>query len=84
MRAICGLSDTFLLGQLAWKMFQAMEFDFLFDPRRQLLSIGYRVAEESLDPDCYDLLASEAPRLASFVAIAIPSSALVSASRARR
>jgi cyclic beta-1,2-glucan synthetase len=58
-----------LLGQLAWKMFQAMEFDFLFDPRRQLLSIGYRVAEESLDPDCYDLLASEA-RLASFVAIA--------------
>ena len=36
---------------------------------RQLLSIGYRVAEGTLDPSCYDLLASEA-RLASFVAIA--------------
>ena len=50
-------------------MFDAMEFGFLFDPARQLLSIGYQVAEGSLDPSCYDLLASEA-RLASFVAIA--------------
>jgi cyclic beta-1,2-glucan synthetase len=38
-------------------------------PGRQLLSIGYLVAEGKLDPSCYDLLASEA-RLASFVAIA--------------
>jgi cyclic beta-1,2-glucan synthetase len=50
-------------------MFAAMEFGFLFDPGRQLLSIGYRVTEGNLDPNCYDLLASE-PRLASFVAIA--------------
>jgi cyclic beta-1,2-glucan glucanotransferase len=57
------------LSALAGKMFEAMEFDFLFDPGRQLLSIGYRVGEGSLDPSCYDLLASEA-RLASFVAIA--------------
>ena len=35
----------------------------------RLLSIGYLVAEDALDPSCYDLLASEA-RLASFVAIA--------------
>jgi cyclic beta-1,2-glucan synthetase len=47
----------------------AMRFDFLFDPERKLLSIGYRIQEGSLDPSCYDLLASEA-RLASFVAIA--------------
>jgi len=47
----------------------AMEFGFLLDPDRKLLSIGYRVAEGHLDPSCYDLLASEA-RLASFVAIA--------------
>ena len=47
----------------------AMEFGFLLDPERKLLSIGYRVADGSLDPSCYDLLASEA-RLASFVAIA--------------
>ena len=47
----------------------AMEFGFLLDPERKLLSIGYRVADGTLDPSCYDLLASEA-RLASFVAIA--------------
>ena len=50
-------------------MANAMEFGFLLDPDRKLLSIGYRVAEGSFDPSCYDLLASEA-RLASFVAIA--------------
>ena len=38
-------------------------------PERKLLSIGYLVAEGALDPNCYDLLASEA-RLASFFAIA--------------
>ena len=37
--------------------------------QRKLLSIGYRVADGTLDPSCYDLLASEA-RLASFFAIA--------------
>ncbi len=57
------------LGELARKMVEAMSFDFLFDPARELLSIGYRVADGSLDPNYYDLLASEA-RLASFVAIA--------------
>src|SRR6266404_5021186 len=46
-----------------------MEFDFLLDADRRLLSIGYLLAEDRLDPSCYDLLASEA-RLASFVAIA--------------
>lgn len=46
-----------------------MEFDFLLDPRRQLLSIGYRVTESARDESCYDLLASEA-RLASYFAIA--------------
>ncbi|HKC51351.1 MAG TPA: glucoamylase family protein [Myxococcota bacterium] len=48
---------------------EEMDFGFLFEPERKLLSIGYLVAEGSLDPSCYDLLASEA-RLASFVAIA--------------
>ena len=46
-----------------------MEFAFLLDPDRRLLSIGYLCAEDRLDTHCYDLLASEA-RLASFVAIA--------------
>ncbi len=57
------------LGGMTKKMFDAMEFGFLFNPARQLLAIGYRVTEGSLDANCYDLLASEA-RLASFVAIA--------------
>ncbi len=51
--------------QMAW----SMDFRFLFDPSRQLFSIGFRVADNTLDPSCYDLLASEA-RLASFLAIA--------------
>ena len=46
-----------------------MEFGFLNDPQRNLLSIGYRVADGSLDEGCYDMLASEAS-LASFFAIA--------------
>ncbi len=46
-----------------------MDFAFLFDPTRKLFSIGYQVAEGSLDPGCYDLLASEA-RLTSFLAVA--------------
>ena len=50
-------------------MAMTMEFGFLFDPVRQLLSIGYLISESALDPNCYDLLASEA-RLASFFAIA--------------
>ncbi|TXL68166.1 GH36-type glycosyl hydrolase domain-containing protein [Zeimonas arvi] len=57
------------LEAAARSMANAMEFGFLLDADRKLLSIGYRVAEDTLDPSCYDLLASEA-HLASFVAIA--------------
>ena len=47
----------------------AMDYRFLFDTDRQLLSIGYLPSDGQRDPNCYDLLASEA-RLASFFAIA--------------
>ncbi|WP_075213994.1 GH36-type glycosyl hydrolase domain-containing protein [Mongoliimonas terrestris] len=47
----------------------AMDFAFLLDPDRNLLSIGYSVPDNGLDANCYDLLASEA-RLASLFAIA--------------
>ncbi len=47
----------------------AMDFSFLLDPDRKLLSIGYALADNRLDGSCYDLLASEA-RLASLFAIA--------------
>ncbi|HMF79249.1 MAG TPA: glucoamylase family protein, partial [Bryobacteraceae bacterium] len=49
--------------------FSIMEYGFLFDKVRNLLTIGYNVGERRADPSCYDLLASEA-RLSSFVAIA--------------
>ena len=46
-----------------------MDFSFLYDASRDLLSIGYNIADRRLDPSYYDLLASEA-RLASFILIA--------------
>jgi cyclic beta-1,2-glucan synthetase len=64
------------IAQTAGKLFEAMDFTFLFDHSRKLFSIGYRATDGSLDPNCYDLLASEA-RLTSFIAIAkgdVPSS----------
>jgi len=51
-------------GELA-----TMEYDFLYDKSRHLLSIGYNVVERRNDTSYYDLLASEA-RLCNFVAIA--------------
>jgi len=46
-----------------------MEWEFLYDRTRHLLTVGYNVSETRRDESYYDLLASEA-RLASFVAIA--------------
>ena len=57
------------LAQTARTMALAMEFGFLRNDERKLLSIGYRVSEGMLDSNCYDLLASEA-RLAVYFAIA--------------
>ena len=57
------------IAETAQEMFDAMDFSFLFDESRKLLSLGYLAASGSLDTNCYDLLASEA-RLASFIAIA--------------
>jgi len=64
------------LAQLARRcrqLAEAADFGFLYDPRRRLLHIGWRVSPGSgqaqLDQSHYDLLASEA-RLASLWAIA--------------
>ena len=46
-----------------------MDFEFLYDTSRDLLTIGYDVGERRRDSSCYDLLASEA-RLVSFLLIA--------------
>ena len=55
----------FVLQRLALEA----EFGFLYDTRRRLFHIGYRVVEGELDKSFYDLLASES-RLASLWAIA--------------
>ena len=61
------------LAARATALFDAMNFRFLLDPKRQLFAIGYRLADADSagrrDASYYDLLASEA-RLASFIAIA--------------
>jgi len=59
-------SEKFVINLLSLAI---MDFAFLFDKERGLLSIGYNVPENRLDKSYYDLLASEA-RLAYYVAIA--------------
>ncbi|MCX6926508.1 MAG: cyclic beta 1-2 glucan synthetase, partial [Verrucomicrobia bacterium] len=46
------------------------DFNFMFDPARELFSIGFNVTEGRFDASFYDLLASEA-RLCSYVVIAL-------------
>ncbi|HEY3989476.1 MAG TPA: glucoamylase family protein, partial [Acidobacteriaceae bacterium] len=58
-----------LLAQRAEKCVAAMDFAFLIEPSRQILSIGYMVDQEELHKACYDLLCSEA-RIGAFVAVA--------------
>ncbi len=57
------------LGERARSLAFEMDFGFLFNRERRLLSIGYNGADNILDESCYDLLASEA-RLTSLFAIA--------------
>ena len=61
------------LARRAGALADGMRFGFLYDRRRRIFAIGYRLADADgpgrLDRSFYDLLASEA-RLASFVAIA--------------
>ncbi len=60
-----------IIGNLAAisNEFTHIEYDFLYDKVRHLLSVGYNVDERRRDSSYYDLLASEA-RFASFVGIA--------------
>ena len=51
------------------RMAMQMEFAFLWNPRRKLLSIGFEAEKDEVHSACYDLLASEA-RIAVFVAVA--------------
>jgi len=53
----------------AGKLADAMDFSFLLNPRRKLMSVGFNLQSHQLEPACYDLLATES-RTAVFVAIA--------------
>lgn len=57
------------ISEQAEQRFRAMDFRFLMDRRRKLLSIGFVADKNELHPACYDLLASES-RIAVFVGIA--------------
>ena len=57
------------IGSLARRMAVEMQFGFLIQPDKKLLSIGFTVPTNMLDPNCYDLLASES-QLGSLFAIA--------------
>jgi cyclic beta-1,2-glucan synthetase len=66
LHLIAGLEH---IASLCEELIRAMDFNFLLDRRRKLLSIGYDVESGKVQSACYDLLASEA-RLATFVAVA--------------
>jgi len=57
------------VAQEAARLADETEFDFLVDPNRQILSIGYDTSKQKTHEACYDMLASEA-RIATFLAVA--------------
>ena len=63
------ITDLELVAADAGKLADAMDFDFLLNRRRMLMSVGFDVDTQHLHVPCYDLLATES-RTAVFVAIA--------------
>jgi cyclic beta-1,2-glucan synthetase len=57
------------ISEQARTLANAMDFRFLLDKQRLLLSVGFDAVSEELQPYCYNLLATE-PRTAVFIAIA--------------
>ena len=57
------------IAETCERLVEEMDFSFLYQRRKKVMSVGYHVTLGRLEPSSYDLLASEA-RIASFVAIA--------------
>jgi len=57
------------ISDIAARLSNEMDFKFLLNPKRKLLSVGFDVESQQLNPACYDLLASESC-IALFTAIA--------------
>jgi len=68
-RALDLIKQLKQVASTAGKFADDMDFRFMLDPRRKLLSLGFDVEAGKLAAACYDLLASEA-RIAVFIAIA--------------
>ena len=66
-RSLHGMIEE--LAETCEALAHQMDFGFLYNRQRKLLSIGYTKSANRLESACYDLLASEA-RIATFVAIA--------------
>jgi cyclic beta-1,2-glucan synthetase len=62
-------ADLREIAAICSRMVDDMDFRFLYQSRKRVLSVGFDVAAERLSPASYDLLASES-RIASFIAIA--------------
>ncbi len=67
LRALVSRIET--VAETSERMAVEMDFKFLVDPGRGLLSIGYSARTQKRHEACYDLLASEA-RIATFLAVA--------------
>jgi cyclic beta-1,2-glucan synthetase len=63
---VTGLKDV---SSEAMRFATEMDFGFLMDRSRLLLSIGYEIERQHLHQACYDLLCSEA-RIAAFITVA--------------
>jgi len=68
-RVLLLIEDLRLIADQVGKLADQMDFAFLLDGKRRLLSVGYDVDTGRLNPACYDLLATES-RIAVFAAIA--------------
>jgi hypothetical protein len=63
------IDDLKNIANQASELADEMDFEFLLNRNRSLLSVGFDVEKQQLHAACYDLLASEA-RIAFFAAIA--------------
>jgi hypothetical protein len=67
-RSISLIKDLRMIATKVERWVKDMNFGPLLERRRKLLSVGFDLGSNRLDPACYDLLASEA-RIAAFIAI---------------
>jgi hypothetical protein len=68
-RAVRLIEDLKKIADLSFALADEMDFGFLLNRGRSLLSVAFELEKQQNHPACYDLLASEA-RIAYFVAIA--------------